>query len=281
MDNFLVPLYIGKSSTPGSSKSKAKDSYYFYGCKDGMGRFIKHSNYPFWDMGSKLPDFLVLEEPPDNVIQDVKAFVEGRVEFTLIPKTKGKHEKVLRKEVSFKQEYGVNENASISNESGRVPTGTSTDGTEKPTYQRLPEETCKTGNSESQGNRLPSQTQDRPNPGGEGEWKLPTSGRDQPDPVRRLRTGPDTGGKLPGSTGVAGDSTGDSSVSGTRRESEPGVLDNSGNGTRPSNGQSAIHGSIDSTFDGSAPVKQKRVRRTKEELASGRSLEDIRASREG
>lgn len=280
MDNFLVPLYIGKSSTPGSSKSKARDSYYFYGSKDGVGRFIKYSNYPFWDMGSKLPDFLVLEEVPESVVNDVRAFVEGKVEFTLMPKTKGKHEKVLRKEVSYNQEYGVNNAASITgNTAQSPPSGTS--GTRQTTGAHAGQSRTETSTGEVKEHRLPPSTQDREDSQGKGS-RLVRSDSGNPDRfVRGTDAGSASGGELPGSVRNAGSSEPTSELPGSGQQSGGGILDDSGNGERMQHVLATFSKPSRSTLDGHAPVKQKRVRRTKEELASGRSLEDIRASREG
>lgn len=280
MDNFLVPLYIGKSSTPGSSKSKARDSYYFYGSKDGVGRFIKYSNYPFWDMGSKLPDFLVLEEAPESVVNDVRAFVEGKVEFTLVPKTKGKHEKVLRKEVSYNQEYGVNNAASItSNTAQSPPSGTS--GTRPTTGPDSGQSRTETTTSKVEEHRLPPSTQDRENSERKGSGSLRSDSGSPDHLVRGTNTGSASGGELPGSVRNAGSPEPTSELPGPGQQSGGGILDDSGNGERMQHVRTPVSESPRSTLDGSHSVKQKRVRRTKEELASGRSLEDIRASREG
>ncbi len=111
MDNFLVPVYLGKSSIAKAGKNKGSlDSYYFYSQKNGLGRFVKYANYPYWAAASNVPDSLVLEDPPESVVTEVHAFVSGKVEFTVIPKTRGRSEVVLRKEVSYNQENGVSKN---------------------------------------------------------------------------------------------------------------------------------------------------------------------------
>ena len=280
MDNFLVPLYIGKSSTPGSSKSKARDSYYFYGSKDGVGRFIKYSNYPFWEMGSKLPDFLVMEDAPEFVVADVRAFVEGRVEFTLVPKTKGKHEKVLRKEVSYNQEYGVNNAASNACntptiDAGRLP-GTRTTDCPDPDQSNTETSTRKV-----EEHRLPPTTQDRKNSEREGSGSVRSDSGHPNRLVRGTDAGSEPGRELSGSVRNAGSPEPTPELPRSGQQSGGGILDDSGNGERLQHGPTAIGESQLGTLDGHAPVKQKRVRRTKEELASGRSLEEIRASREG
>ncbi len=281
MDNFLIPVYLGKSTSVASGKYKGLDSYFFYAIKDGRGRFVKYSNYPYWAAASNLPDFLVLEDAPEIVVNEVKSFVEGRVSFEVVPKTRGRSEKVLRKEVSYNQENGVN-NVTINIDRSQSNTLTDTTSTISGSFLLKP---------------LKQETTDFS--AGHGVSSPPKSNKDSNIKAKRnlSKTGTESqSSSLPGlsSDGHAGISRGyegtglgqckTTSEPRTRRVPGEGILGNGGGDPGGVHGLPTSNESSNSVIDGSGVsrvLKSKRVRRTNAELASGRSLEEIRASREG
>jgi hypothetical protein len=60
MNEFLEPVYLGKSTLVKGKGSS--ESFFFFASKNGVGRFLKYSNYPYWAAAANLPDFLVLGE---------------------------------------------------------------------------------------------------------------------------------------------------------------------------------------------------------------------------
>lgn len=93
--DYSTPFYLGRNDTEGS--------FYFFASKQGVGRILKYIKYPFWCSGKDIDIGLTLgdEQPPEEVISEVQLFVLGKLEFSLIPKRRGKAESVVRTEVSI------------------------------------------------------------------------------------------------------------------------------------------------------------------------------------
>jgi hypothetical protein len=85
-------LYLGKDRVNGA--------YYFLGDKDGVGRFIKYLVYPMWCTGNMVGNFLDIgADVPADVLAELMLFVNGKVEYELLPATRGRAETVVRTDI--------------------------------------------------------------------------------------------------------------------------------------------------------------------------------------
>jgi len=92
MEPFKIPFYLGKGT------DKKDDSYYFVGTKDGEGRFLKYTRYPFWAGPSNIPPSFAFVDAPESVVKEVEAFAAGKLLIEVIPKSRGRSEKVIKTE---------------------------------------------------------------------------------------------------------------------------------------------------------------------------------------
>ena len=90
-------LYLGKDIS--------SDAYFFLANKAGIGRFIKYVRYPHWCGTKNLVDFLDFGEAPKAVVDEVDLFVNGKIEFEVIPKVRGRKEKNCEKIIQTKYTY--------------------------------------------------------------------------------------------------------------------------------------------------------------------------------
>lgn len=71
--------------------------YYFFSLKDGRGRFIKYVAYPLWCKASDVADVLdISEKPTDEIVEEVKSFIQGKLQIEVIPKKRGRSEKIIK-----------------------------------------------------------------------------------------------------------------------------------------------------------------------------------------
>lgn len=82
-------LYLGKD--------RVDKSYYFLGNKGDVGRFIKFTSYPYWCRSDMVGNFLDIgSEVPVEVLEEIMLFVNGVINYELLPKTRGRSESVIR-----------------------------------------------------------------------------------------------------------------------------------------------------------------------------------------
>lgn len=85
-------LYLGRDRVDGA--------YYFLGGKDGVGRFLKFQVYPMWIYSNMIGNFLDIgAEVPTEVLAEVMLFVNGVVNYELLPAKQGRAETVIRTEL--------------------------------------------------------------------------------------------------------------------------------------------------------------------------------------
>ncbi len=83
-----IPTYLGKDLK--------SDAYFFLAEKQGINRFIKFVRYPMWVGAKHLVDFLDKSSPPGGMLEEVAMFVNGELEFEVVPKSRGKPQSVNR-----------------------------------------------------------------------------------------------------------------------------------------------------------------------------------------
>lgn len=85
-------LYLGRDINSGA--------FYFLGSKNGIGRFLKYQAYPMWCSVTDVGNFIDLSAPlTEEMMTEVQLFVNGRVEYEIKPKIRGRAEKVIRHEI--------------------------------------------------------------------------------------------------------------------------------------------------------------------------------------
>jgi hypothetical protein len=261
MNQFLIPCYVGKDPK--------SDSYFFISQKEGFGRFIKYTRYPFWCGSSAVSDFLALVEAPEDVVLAVQNFVADRLAIEIVPKVRGRPERIFMTvlpEKSGLEKDGVNNVAEDKKPPGRSEStiGDSGNGGRKTAAEVSQKERKKhtngKGNSLSQ--KATSQRADREE---EPRRIFKTSSGTGPSGLRRL---PGDGCDIkhnvtsePPSNAFEG--------SGRGLESESGVLGTQGGSAGGYIDTAGLLRTTSSTLDGS--VKPKRKRRTKLEMEAARA----------
>jgi hypothetical protein len=92
--NIDPPVYIGRDIDNVNSKA---ETWCFYAFKNGVGRFVKYINYPFWAVGSDMPSRFDLSViPPPNVLEDVELFITDKVTFHELPRKQGRRNRIIR-----------------------------------------------------------------------------------------------------------------------------------------------------------------------------------------
>jgi hypothetical protein len=86
-------LYLGKDRVNGA--------FYFLGDKDGVGRFLKFLTYPMWCTSNMIGNFLDIgAEVPTEVLAEIMLFINGVVNYELLPAKQGRAETVVRTDFS-------------------------------------------------------------------------------------------------------------------------------------------------------------------------------------
>ncbi len=94
----MTPILLGKHPE--------LDHWFFFGEKGGVGRFIryyvcKNDQYAQWASAEQLPGILdITSRPSIDIIKEVDRFSKGFVSYEIIPKTRGRSERVIRTEHS-------------------------------------------------------------------------------------------------------------------------------------------------------------------------------------
>lgn len=107
----MTPICLGKDPV--------EEHWYFYGEKGGVGRFIryyvwKEVKYPQWARADQLPGILdITKTPPPEVLEEVEKFSKGLLSYEVIPKTRGRAERVIKSEVSSDGGTGGSSEASV------------------------------------------------------------------------------------------------------------------------------------------------------------------------
>lgn len=85
------PIYLGVDSD-GDTKI-----WCFIAVKEGVGRFVRYIKYPMWSKGSDMPDmFNIRTPPPEDVLNDVELFIEGKATFHELPPKQGRKRRVIK-----------------------------------------------------------------------------------------------------------------------------------------------------------------------------------------
>jgi hypothetical protein len=93
LSNRKPILYLGKDRVNGA--------YYFLGAKEGVGRFIKYLVYPMWCTGNMIGNFLDLgADVPTEILEELMLFVNGKVDYELLPAKRGRAESVVRTDLA-------------------------------------------------------------------------------------------------------------------------------------------------------------------------------------
>jgi hypothetical protein len=83
------------------------EEYYFLSVKEGKGRFLKYVAYPMWCRSSDVSDLLDISKPvADEVIAEVYSFILGNLKIEVLPKKRGRSEKVIKTNLNL----GTNNN---------------------------------------------------------------------------------------------------------------------------------------------------------------------------
>lgn len=78
-------------------KDRNSEAYYFYGAKDGIGRFLKFVKYPMWCGVEHIGNFIDIRcDLPEQIMAEILDFVNGRVRYEIEPKRRGRQEKVVK-----------------------------------------------------------------------------------------------------------------------------------------------------------------------------------------
>jgi hypothetical protein len=257
MVDLPEPIYLGKSVN--------SVTYYFLANKEGIRRFIKYVRYPMWCGCVHLVDSFSPQECPAEIVKEVHDFVAGRLAVEVVPKTRGRAERVIKTEVSLEKEGSNNV---ILN-----PSSVGTTTSAKSTSASAETESNKVSNSH--GNGISAPTKGRRGPKGK-------------EPGNRISVDSNLGsgpGVVRGSLSNESGRTEqlselarapESVVSKPRlgRKLADGVLDSTGNGngsdarSTSSNTTTPVPSPVDGNGSGLNPteVKQKRKRRTKAEM---------------
>ena len=87
-DEINLPLYLGFC--------KEENAYYFYGQKEGVGRFLKYSAYFYW--ASNPPAILnTKKEIPEEVNKELVEFLTGKIGYEFIKQRKNSRNQTVRK----------------------------------------------------------------------------------------------------------------------------------------------------------------------------------------
>ena len=258
-------------------KDLKSSTYFFLSRKQGLNRFIKFVTYPMWVGAKHLVDFLDPQTVPEGVFEDVIKFVDGKIEFEVTPKKKGRPEVVERVEIPQPiinvvtgdhngSNSSIGERAS-SDSLSSVPTSTPV----------LKEGKTKKGEKASTSN--PSNVAIRTKRTGTElvNWPFPV-------PVRNSAGGHNSTGSIPETVGVGTINSSPVTKPGTRRKPEPRVLGSSGGESgiglphvvstptgRATDVSPVTSLSSDASGGGSVGsdvLKVKRKRRTKAEMAA-------------
>jgi hypothetical protein len=117
--NEFPVLYLGRDRDNGS--------YYFFGNKNGIGRFLKYTTYPMWCGSSHIGNFIDLTaQLPLEIMTEVLLFVNGKTEYEIQPKRQGRAEKIIRRELP---NNNIAE-ATLPEKTSSAPAGPSTKSTE-------------------------------------------------------------------------------------------------------------------------------------------------------
>lgn len=272
MVDLPEPIYLGKSVN--------SVTYYFLANKEGIRRFIKYVRYPMWCGCVHLVDSFSPQACPEDILKEVHDFVAGRLAVEVIPKARGRAERVIKTEVPIEKEGSSN-----------VILNTSSVGTSSGTKSTSPSaETESNKVRDSHGNGISSSTKSRrkskdKEPGGPA-GSLVSSSYSGPGPGDIREPLSDGIGRTEQLSELA--RTSKSVVSKPRlgRKLTDGILDSSGNGNGSDAGSTStdfpkqVQGPIDGNGSGLKQsgeileVKQKRKRRTKAEMIEARLKEE-------
>lgn len=151
-------LYLGRDRDSGD--------YYFFGSKQGTGRFLKYQKYPMWCSSAGIGNFIDLSAAlPEEVMADVLLFVNGRVEYEIQPKRRGRAEKIIRHEVAPAAPAATEAKASTpvvepnASSQRTVPPAPAGSTTSQPTQEQAPRR---------RGRPRKNQATEPPNPGSDG-----------------------------------------------------------------------------------------------------------------
>lgn len=81
------PIYLGYD--------EHESSYWFYALKEGTARFLKYVNYFHWDRGPQ--GILKLVPLPEEIEEELRQYLEGRVEYEFVKKRKNSKSTSVRK----------------------------------------------------------------------------------------------------------------------------------------------------------------------------------------
>lgn len=269
MEPFIIPFYLGKGT------DKKDDSYYFVGTKDGEGRFLKYTRYPFWAGPSNMPPSFTFVDVPESVRKEVEAFAAGKLLIDVIPKSRGKSEKVIKTEAVplsvLNPEKDEIPNVAIIN-SNTIPCEVQN----IPGKIRIRRKNAAEVSSSKEDNLDSPRHSIPPSSESSGDIEQGCRGNRSTTPISDIRivrgisdNGYGGSNSKSGSQSNAGSSVAES---GTRRVSDIGVLVQGGDDSRSIPLPASDDGANHSIIDGSL-IKPKRHRRTKAEMLAARAAE--------